>query len=172
MRDTRACTQITKVFGGLVPDFKGSDAIQVEVREFISTEVLKASVTSLNDPYFVEMQRDFASLIANILLCYATLTHTPRQILLSLPGMTEEQIDRAIRHMQRSHDSRRVGRAAVLQMLEAYRGMTIDQQGKLPRQDHNKIKSEMQAKYTAAHVNIKEEKEPSPDLTGMAEMLG
>lgn len=172
MRDTRACTQIAKVFGRLVPEFTGDNPVHSEVREYISTEVLKASITSLNDPYFVEMQRVFAQLIASILVSYNPRTATPGQILLSLPGMTQEKADRAISHLYRSSENRRQQRAVVLQLLEAYRGMTIDQQGKLPRLDHTKIKSEMQAKYTATNVDATVKKEGSPDLGGMAELFG
>ena len=172
MRDTRACTMIARVFRGLVHEFAGDGPIERDAREFISTEVLKACINSLNDPYFVDMQKDFAQLIASIFLTYAQLTETPKQIILSLPGMTEEQADRAIRHVLQARQNSRQQRAIVLEWLEAYRGLTINEQGRLPRPDPKKLKSEFHQKYTATDMDITKTREKSPDLDGIADMLG
>lgn len=171
MRDTRACTLITRVFRGLVPEFAGDDSIDTDVREFISTEVLKACITSLNDPYFVDMQKDFAQLIASVFTSYSSRTHTPKQVVLELPGMTEEAVDRAIRHMYRGQNNPRQQRATVLQWLAAYRGLTIDEQGKLPRPDPKKLKSELEKRYVTTDMEIHDRRGDSPDLGGVAEML-
>ena len=170
MRDTRACTLIAKVFRSLVPEFAGDTPIETDVREFISTEVLKACINSLNDTYFVDMQRDFAQLIATIFLTYASRTETPKNIVLSLPGMTEDQVQKAVRHLHRAQLPRQE-RAVVLDWLQAYRGVTINEQGKLPRSDQRKIKSEMQQRYTETNMEVSKDKEKSPDLAGVADMF-
>ena len=93
VRDTRCCSMILRLFISLVPEFsperpgskKGQATTQSEqdgtgpmdtspvpqeiasvIREFISTEVLQACVTSFHEPYFVELQKELASLIAAI----------------------------------------------------------------------------------------------------------
>ncbi|KAK6592537.1 hypothetical protein H4I96_11768 [Botrytis cinerea] len=79
MRDTRCCGVVLRVFRSIVPEFSsGNDSsLASSIREFISTEVLKAAISSLNEPYFVELQKDLASLIASILAHYAPVTDTP-----------------------------------------------------------------------------------------------
>lgn len=57
MRDTRSCSLIARVLRSIVPDFAGPSDVAVEVREFMSTEVLKACITSLHEEYFVEQQK-------------------------------------------------------------------------------------------------------------------
>ena len=172
MRDTRACSMIVKVLRGLVPEFAGETPIENDVREFISTEVLKACITSLNDSYFVELQKDFAQLIASILNIYSPRTQTPKQILLSLPGMTTEQVDRAIRHLYQAQSNPRQQRATVLHLLQGFRGVAVNEQGKLPKPDPKKMKSAMQKKYETKDMDTNKEKEGSPDLGGVADMFG
>ena len=169
---------IAKVFRGLVPEFAGDGAIETDVREFISMEVLKACINSLNDAYFVDMQKDFAQLIASIFVSYTPRTDTPKRVMLALPNMTADQVDRAVRHLTRAVGNLRQQRASVLHWLQDYRGLTINEQGKLPRPDWKKIKSksEMQEKYTATDMEDvgdgKEREGGSPDLTGVSELLG
>lgn len=176
MRDTRACGIITKVLQSIVPEFANEDPVETDVREFISTEVLKACITSLNDPYFVELQKDFAQLIACILITYAPRTETPKGVLLSLLGMGPEKVDRAIRHLFKAQSDTRRQRAIILELLQGFRGVAIHEQGKLPRPDQTKLRSVMQQKYVTINVetnmetNVREER--SPDLGGVADMFG
>ena len=172
MRDTRACSLIARVLRSIVPDFAGNGPVEADVREFISTEVLKACITSLHDPYFVDLQKDFAMLIASVLISYTPRTETPKQILLSLPGISIEKVDRAIRHLFRAKQNNKQQRAIVLDLLEGFRGVAIHEQGKLPRPDPKKVRSEMQKQYMTADMQADVKKEPSPDLTGVAGMFG
>ena len=143
MRDTRACSLIAKVLRSVVPEFDGHGSMVSDVREFISTEVLKACITSLHDPYFVELQKDFAQLIASILISYTPRTNTPRDILLSLPGMSTTQLDRAMRHLIKAQSNTRQQRAIILDLLEGFRGVAVNEQGKFPRPDPKKLRSTM-----------------------------
>lgn len=174
MHDTRACSLIAKVLRTIIGDFAGDTALDSDVREFISTEVLKACVTSLNDPYFVDMQKEFAHLIASILVTYSPRTETPKQVLLSLPDMTHEKVDRAVRHLLRANNNPKQQRAIILDFLKGFRGVGIHEQGKLPKTDPNKLRSHMQQRYMTAEMEgmeIKEGRDDGPDLGGVAEMF-
>lgn len=172
MRDTRACSLIAKVLRALVPEFSGESPVETDVREFISTEVLKACITSLNDPYFVDMQKDFAQLIAGIFVTYTPRTETPKQIVLSLPGMSTEKVDRAVRHLFKAQTNPRQQRAIILDLLKGFRGIAINEQGKIPLPDPRKKRSAIEQKYLTADMDTDENKETSPDLGGISDMFG
>ncbi|KAF6219395.1 hypothetical protein HO133_005221 [Letharia lupina] len=172
MRDTRACSLIAKVLRSIVPEFAGDGPVEPDVREFISTEVLKACITSLHDPYFVELQKDFAQLIASILISYTPRTERPKEILLSLPEMAPEKLDRATRHLFRAQQNTRQQRAIILDLLEGFRGIAIHEQGKLPKPDAKKLRSALQEKYMTVDVQASDKRELSPDLGGVAAMFG
>ena len=172
MRDTRACSFIARVLRSIVPEFAGDGSVEPDVREFISTEVLKACITSLHDPYFVELQKDFAQLIASIVISYTPRTERPKQILLSLPGMTLEKLDRAVRHLLRAQQNIRQQRAIVLDLLEGFRGIAINEQGKLPKSDAQKVRSVQREKHMTVDIQANVKREVSPDLGGVAAMFG
>ena len=174
MHDTRACSLIAKVLRTIIGDFSGDGPLEADVREFFSVEVLKACITSLNDPYFVDMQKDFGHLIANILVLYSPRTETPKQIILSLPDMNGEKIDRSIRHLHKAHGNPKQQRAIVFDLLQGYRSTALHDQGKMPKPDPNKLRSAMQQKYMTADMEGMEikEKEEESDLGGVAEMFG
>ncbi|KAK3718670.1 karyopherin [Vermiconidia calcicola] len=145
MRDTRCCTAICRTFRSLVPLFLSNDAPVPQVREFISTEVLKACITSLNEPYFADMQKDLASLIAQILLLYAPRTPTPRDILLSLPDMSGVKLDKTLGKICKEQPpGERQLRALVLDLLEGVRGVSIYEIGKMTPK---KVKKTAQPQY-------------------------
>ncbi|KAL8945106.1 MAG: hypothetical protein Q9211_000379 [Gyalolechia sp. 1 TL-2023] len=173
MRDTRSCSLITRVLRSLVPEFETIGPIDTEVREFISTEVLKACITSLHDSYFVDLQKDLAQLIASIIIIYVPRTDTPKQILLSLPSMAPEKIDRAIQKLYKAHENPRQQRAIVLDLLESLRGVSISEQGRIAKPDPKKVRSAIHERYMTVDVQVDgKEKEPSPDLGGVADMFG
>lgn len=133
MRDTRCCTTICKVFSTIVPLFTSDAAPAPQVREFICTEVLKACITSLNEPYFVDMQRDLASVIAQVLSLYSPLTSTPREVLCSLPDMDNAaRVDADLRKVSMVSSARQQ-RALVLEMLRNVRGQSIYEAGRIER---------------------------------------
>lgn len=172
MRDTRACSFIAKVLRSIVPEFAGDGPVEPDVREFISTEVLKTCITSLHDPYFVELQKDFAQLIASILISYTPRTERPKEILLSLPEMAPERLNRAIRLLFRAQSNIRQQRAIVLDLLAGFRGIAIHEQGKLPKPDPKKLRSVLQEKYMTVDVQADGKREVTPDLGGVAAMFG
>lgn len=172
MRDTRSCTWITRVLRSLIPEFAGETPMAMDVREFISLEVLKACITSLHDSYFVDLQRDLAQLISSIIVTYAAKTETPRQILLSLPVMTTEKVDRALETLLGTKASSRHQRAVVLDLLAGLRGVSISEQGKIFKPNVKKLRSATQERYM--NVNMQPDgppKETTPELTGVAKMF-
>ena len=132
MRDHRCCSYICRTFKSIVPLFQGNDAPAPQVREFICTEVLKACITSLNEPYFADMQKDLASLIALILLLYSPRTGTPREVLLSLPDMQPAKVDKTLARLcKQPVPGERTQRALVLDLLEGVRGVSIHEAGRI-----------------------------------------
>ncbi len=101
------------------------------VREFISSDVLKACISSLHEPYFVELQKELGSLIAAIILYYCPLTTTPRDILLTLPNIKQEDVDLTIECISRPGLHTRQQRALVLDLLQDLKGVSISEMGKL-----------------------------------------
>ncbi len=154
MHDGRCCGVVLRVFRSIVPEFSPSDLTKTmkdsghtapleefpipedtarEIREFISADVLKAAISSLHDPYFVDSQRELGALIAYILVYYAPLTPTPRSILVSLPNIKAEDVDKTIKNVSQPGLHSRQQRALVLELLEDLKGVSISEMGKLTK---------------------------------------
>lgn len=156
MRDTRCCGIMLRVFRSIVPDFAvtepatatGGDSTTAStnanvgsipaatasvIREYISSDVVKACITSIHEPYFVELQKELASLIATVVVSYAHLTATPRDVLLSLPNINPTEVDAKIEFMRRKETSTRQQRATVLDLLRDLKGVSISEMGKLSK---------------------------------------
>jgi exportin-5 len=172
MRDSRCCTLICRILRSILPTFTADTPPAPQVREFINTEVLKACITSLNEPYFVDVQRDLANLIANILALYSPLSSTARDVLLSLPDMGSAKVNTAIERIVETN-SERTQRILVLELLEGVRGVSIHEAGKIDRRDHKAKRSAMQQQYMEVEQkSVGGKREQSPQLEGMAEMFG
>ncbi|KAG9734949.1 nuclear import and export protein Msn5, partial [Aureobasidium melanogenum] len=172
MRDSRCCTLICRILRSILPTFVADAPPAPQVREFISTEVLKACITSLNEPYFVDVQRDLANLIANIVALYSPLSSTARDVLLSLPDMGQQKVNHAIERIVGT-SSERTQRILVLELLEGVRGVSIHEAGKIDRRDTKAKRSAMQQQYMEVEQKpAGGKREQSPKLEGMAEMFG
>jgi exportin-5 len=172
MRDSRCCTLICRILRSILPTFTADTPPAPQVREFINTEVLKACITSLNEPYFVDVQRDLANLIANILALYSPLSSTARDVLLSLPDMGSQKVNTAIERIVETN-SERTQRVLVLELLEGVRGVSIHEAGKIDRRDLKAKRSAMQQQYMEVEQKpAGGKREQSPQLEGMAEMFG
>lgn len=159
MRDSRCCGVVLRVFRYIVPEFsdvclRALDAppgpsppvkghvpdrfpipqdTAVAIREFISSEVLMACITSMHEPYFVDLQKELAALIASILVYYSPCTQTPKRVLLSLPGMKEADVLAAMEVISRPGLNPRQQRAVVLDLLKDLKGVSVSEMGKLNR---------------------------------------
>lgn len=172
MRDGRCCGVVLRVFRSIVPDFTSDheSPLDSSIREFISTEVLKACISSLNEPYFVDLHRDLAQLIASILIYYSPVTETPRQILLSLPGIQDRAVDKCIDYITRQGMQQRQQRALVLDLLRDLKGVSISEQGRITKSASvvRKERSKMQQEFLK---ETPENRPSSPSLEGVASMF-
>lgn len=162
MRDTRCCGMTLRLFVSLVPEFHVVEQGQGQsrpsqsaqdaqgggapvntssvspqlaslIREYISSDVLKACVTSFHEPYFVEVQKELASLIAAIVVYYGPLTATPRNVLLSLPNVSAVELDRLTEYVAKPGTHTRQQRAIVLELLKDLKGVSVSEMGKLAK---------------------------------------
>lgn len=149
MRDSRCCSMILRLFMSLVPEFvprvqsngvpeqtlaaTALTEISPAIREFISSDVLKSCITSFNEPYFVEVQKELASLIASILVHYETATSTPKDVMLSLPNVSASDLERLTPYTARPNSHTRQQRSIVLEILKDLKGMSIAEMGKLQK---------------------------------------
>lgn len=180
MRDTRCCSIITRVIRSILGDFAPPDdsPTTVTIREFISTDVLKACITSVHESYFVDMQKDLAQLIAAIWVLYGVASQTPRSVLLSLPGITEQKVAQTESSLQRCVSPRQQ-RALILELLEPLRGVSIAEQGKIlgSREERRKARTALQERYMTNEMETQQENprvdiNDGPDLSGVADMFG
>lgn len=151
-RDSRCCGIILKVFRSIIPEFAASDpnpnlprpkghtkAIPIppdtaaDIREYISSDVVKACLASIHEPYFVDLQKDIASLIATVVVAYSHLTTTTRDILVSLPNVAPADVLDAIEYIQIHETSLRAQRAVILKLLGDLKGVSVSEMGKLSK---------------------------------------
>ncbi|KAF8866294.1 hypothetical protein BDZ45DRAFT_668118 [Acephala macrosclerotiorum] len=182
MRDGRCCGVVLRVFRSLIPEFASStdSGLNSSIREFISSDVLKACISSLNEPYFVDLQRDLAQLIATILIYYSPLSPTPRSVLLSLPGIEERSVDKCIDYILRPGMQQRQQRALVLDLLRDIKGVSISEQGRISKSASavrkEKERSKMQQEFLKGPEQrqvqrVGEDRTKSPELEGVAGMF-
>ncbi|KAG0647223.1 hypothetical protein D0Z07_7030 [Hyphodiscus hymeniophilus] len=177
MRDSRCCGVVLRVFRSIVPDFAPAlstdSPFSSSIREFISADVLKACISSLHEPYFVELQKDLAHLIASILIYYSPATQTPRQILLSLPGIQESAVDKCLDYIMRQGMQSKQQRALVLDLLRDLKGVSISEQGRITKSASavRKERSKMQQEFMKEQPPARDDRRPSPSLEGVAGMF-
>ncbi|RPB21450.1 hypothetical protein L211DRAFT_435819 [Terfezia boudieri ATCC MYA-4762] len=161
MRDSRCCGIIIRVFRSIVPEFAEDRA---DIREFICREVLMAAIESLNDDYFVDVQKDLAQLIATIFMLYSPSSQTPRNLLLSLPGITEEKVNIVATKLQ-SCNSTRIQRALMLDLLDGLRGIAMSEKGKVTH------KPRIQERKQQVQQSTRHYRQETPELGGVADMF-
>jgi len=203
MHDGRCCGVVLRVFRSIVPEFNTPEPTKRdathgtlpddfpippetarEIREFISTEVLKAAISSLHDPYFVESQKDLGSLIASILISYCPVTPTPRGILASLPNIKQDDVDQTIEYVSRPGLPTRQQRAAILDLLKDLKGVSISEMGKLSKslgvRHESRLKKSSRSKMAQEFMTAVEPVvtnagaavgRKTPDLEGVAGMF-
>lgn len=164
MRDTRSCTIALRIFRTTIPHFREKSPI----RDFVSFDVLRATITSLHEPYFSDIQKDLASLIAQIIHLDR---ETSRSVILSLPGLGSqpERVERALEKIVQCASERQT-RAIVLDLLRDVRGVSIHEQGKIEMPKPKK-RSTMQEQYMSVDEQPKIVRGGSPDLAGVADMF-
>lgn len=198
-RDTKTCSTMIPALHKFVPAFstevylQGQDA--AAVREFISTEMLKAAISSLNDGYFADYQQHLAVLIALIWLSYGLPAHvaatetqpahdrpawtdTPQNVLRSIPGLEASKVEESgqqLTHLTLAGRQRTM-RAIILNLLENVRGVRISELGKY---DNKQERSGLLEKYKQRDAlgmqgldGGRADGDEGPDLGGVADMFG
>ncbi|KAK6069200.1 hypothetical protein SCUP234_10848 [Seiridium cupressi] len=153
VRDSRCCSIMLRVFRSIVPEFRNVEDMHVAstsdsqkasnmdnspippttaslIREYISNDVLRACIQSINEHYFVDLQKEIATFIGTIIHYYSPLTQTPKNVLLSIPNLREEDITEAIVRIVEAQNAK-VQRNYVLQLLSELKGVSISELGKL-----------------------------------------
>ena len=150
-RDTRSTGITLRVLRSILPDFTSpTSQLQLSVREHIASTILTNIITALHEPYFVDLQRDLAQLIAGIYLAYEKLEGTPGRVLASLQGVGEERVRRMGERMLSDNNNSGGGgggggvadgegavglrqqRALILDLLAGVRGRAVGEMGRLP----------------------------------------
>jgi exportin-5 len=169
VRDTRSVVTIVRVLRSLLPRFKEKGPM----RDYFCNEVLKNAITSLHEPYFVDCQKELASLIAGIVHLDDEI---PRGIMLSLPGMNDyERVDRKLAKLRGANrQDERMQRSIVLDLLSSIKGVSIHEQGKIQRASNGKGKgrSQMMEQYMSVDQPADIVRGTSPGLAGVADMFG
>ncbi|KAF2122033.1 armadillo-type protein [Lophiotrema nucula] len=165
VRDTRSVIVVLRVLRSLMPRFRDKSPI----RDFFCDLILKSAITSLHEPYFVDCQKDLASLIAAIIQLDEEM---PRSIILSLPGMADvNRVDRRLAKLRSANrNDDRFQRSVVLDLLSSVRGVSIHEQGKIARAPPKK-KTAFQEQYMSVDQPPTIQRGTSPGLEGVAGMF-
>jgi exportin-5 len=166
VRDTRSVVTIVRVLRSLLPRFREPSPI----RDYFCNDILKSAITSLHEPYFVDCQKELASLIAGIIHLDED---TPRSIILSLPGMADEyRLDRRLSKLRGANrQDERMQRSIVLDLLSSIKGVSIHEQGKIQRAPPKK-RTAFQEQYMSVDQAPTIVRGTSPGLAGVADMFG
>ena len=198
-KDTKTCSTMVSALQKFVPAFSSEVHLQGQdaaaVREFISTEMLKASINSLNDGYFADYHQHLAILIALIWLSFGLPAHvaatetqaahdrsawteTSRDVLISIPGLDAAKVDDAGMQLTQLTlaGRQRTMRAIILNLLEGVRGIRVSELGKY---DNKQERSGLLEKYKQRDAlgmqgsddDIHRNGEDGPDLGGVADMF-
>lgn len=97
-------------------------------------------------------------------MLYSPTTNTPRTLLLSLPGITEEKLDAVSKKLEAS-TSTRIQRALMLELLDGLRGVAMSEKGKVTQ------KPRLQDKKAQMIQQQHNYRQDSPDLGGVADMF-
>jgi exportin-5 len=166
VRDTRSVIMIVRVMRTLLSRFKEKSPI----RDYFCNDILKSAITSLHEPYFVDCQKELASLIAGIIHLDEEI---PRMIILSLPGMGDQyRVDRRLAKLRGANrQDERMQRSIVLDLLSSIKGVSIHEQGKIQRTAPKK-RTAFQEQYMSVDQSSTIVRGTSPGLAGVADMFG
>ncbi|KAI9894139.1 MAG: hypothetical protein M1814_003993 [Vezdaea aestivalis] len=187
IRDTRCCGVIIRVLSSLLPSFIApTPASNAEVREYLSSDVLRGALTSLHEPYFVDLQRDLAGLIAGILTSYAPSTETGIEVVGSLRGIGVEKVRKAVAEMTRvgtpassngpgqmGGGGARAQRAVLLRLLDGLRGVSVSEMGKVKRESLQRPRRKREvSKMMEGFMTVDETSTNGAELEGIQGLFG
>ena len=162
-RDTRSVGTIVRLLRvNVLPAFRDAS----NVHTYVCHDMLQAAIISLHEPYFVDAQKDLATLIAQMIQFDDLI---PRNVILQLPGMGDQQqkVEHAIRQIKTSPNDRQA-RAWVLELLKDVRGVGIHEMGRMERAP---TKKKAKQEYMAMDAADQIQRGGSPALEGVADMF-
>lgn len=168
--DTRSVDMSIRALQDSIPRLPVTDAQRGPgIRRFLADDLLKAVITSLNDPYFVEYQSHLAVVIARILTISPAegAEDLARSVLLSMPGLSSKagKVDYVLSkfrpqpHGQSAYLGDRQQKNAVLDLLKDVRGQSIQESGRIvpAAGDHTPSKPKKQrSKLQEQYMSIDE----------------
>jgi len=168
-RDTRTVGKAVELIRSILPFFRKPSTVHT----FLCRDVLQDAIISFHEPYFIDSQRDLTSLISRIIWIDEVQA---REVLLSLSPLAHqpEKVEKMLQHVRDHRDNDRKVRALVWELLDGIRGQSIQEMGKIQTVFPKKPKV-----VKTQHVNplnpdgaSNAQKRESPELAGVAEMLG
>jgi exportin-5 len=168
-RDTRTVGKAVEIFRSVLPSFREPSTVHT----FLCRDVLQDAIISFHEPYFVDSQRDLTGLIAQII---RTDEAQAREVLLSLSPLAQkpEKVEKMLQQVRDHRENDRKVRALVWELLDGIRGQSIQEMGKIQTVFPKKPKV-----VKTQYVNplnpdgaTNEQKRVSPELAGVADMLG
>ncbi|KAF4549714.1 Hypothetical protein D9617_20g027700 [Elsinoe fawcettii] len=153
MRDSRCVAIATHILRSIVAQYVAllspnasqvpSDSLRETahaVQEHLETTCLASAITSLNESYFVDVQKDLAALIACVVHNYAPGSGRAVGFLLSIQGLEVGRVQSAVQRVVSSKKEREQ-RAVVMELLEGIRGVRMSEVGKIGIGGNRKEKS-------------------------------
>ncbi|PNS21929.1 hypothetical protein CAC42_527 [Sphaceloma murrayae] len=144
------------------------------VQEYLETICLQAAVTSLNEQYFVDIQKDLASLIASIIHNYTPRSNRAANFLLSIPALNAQRVETAVKRVVGSHREREQ-RAVVLELLEGIRGVRMSEVGKIGIGGNPRSEKREKNKWTQSGMEVESGgivRGNTPPEGGLGDMFG
>jgi len=168
-RDTRTVCKSVEILRSVLPSFREPSTVHT----FLCRDVLQDAIISFHEPYFVDSQRDLTMLIAQIIRTDETQA---REVLLSLSPLARqpEKVEKMLQQVRDNRESDRRVRALVWELLDGIRGQSIQEMGKIQTVFPKKpkvVKTQYVNPLNPDGATVAQKHE-SPELAGVADMLG
>ncbi|KAI9658113.1 MAG: hypothetical protein M1829_006839 [Trizodia sp. TS-e1964] len=175
MRDSRCCGITIRILRSIVPEFaeKAPSELITNIIAFITDSMVKACIESINDPYFVDNQRDLAQLIATIWILYGLEVRNGPDpvaaVLTSLPGVSQTKVQIAGSAILKASGKHQ--RALILDLLEGVRGVSVAEQGKITSIAARPSKATVALMSSLMEMDTRRQRGPSPDLSELGNIF-
>ncbi|PSK50357.1 hypothetical protein B9Z65_301 [Elsinoe australis] len=188
MRDSRCVAISTHILRSAIAQYSSMLNVQPDrpaptdeqrqtaaiVQEYMETTCLQAAVTSLNEQYFVDIQKDLASLIAAIIHKYTPSSDRAVGFLLAIPGLNTQRVQVAVSRIVSSQKEREQ-RAVVLELLEGIRGVRMSEVGKIGIGGNSRTEKKDKNKWTQGGMDVENTgivRGNTPPEGGLGDMFG
>ena len=177
-----SCKHVADMFRFLLPemdrpqDIGMPDHVVTELREFLCSDLLRAVLNSFHEPYFAGLdmaQSTFAALIAAIIYHLQRFTQTPREVLLSLSGMSRSEVDQALNKI-RTTKNQKDRNGVVIKLLKKLQGVSIHEMGRIVAKTGHQRQKKAQPQYSMKMDEDKTriERGGSPEPGALSNLFG